>query len=227
MEFKKDYSYLYLTKNEYTEPFINEVVKCICFYGTDKFNEEYTEIKEWLEENFIMYQYKNNGIEYGDHELFYWSNSYNGNKNYFTIGLNYKKLSIERANTIVNEITDYLSNKYPQLDERYTLQLTNILNENKWNDYVNNTNFDLKNFPFETFHHVLKTFKLNEEDEKITELENQLIEEYSGKKIEVNGEQGKIKLLPDGINYGFFKTRVRKYYTPFNFKSIKYLKLVK
>ena len=58
MEFKKDYSYLYLTKNEYTEPFINEVVKCICFYGTDKFNEEYTEIKEWLEENFIMYQYK-------------------------------------------------------------------------------------------------------------------------------------------------------------------------
>ena len=45
MEFKKDYSYLYLTKNEYNEPFINEVVKCICFYGTDKFNEEYTEIK--------------------------------------------------------------------------------------------------------------------------------------------------------------------------------------
>ena len=63
MEFKKDYSYLYLTKNEYTEPFINEVVKSIRFYGTDKFEEEYTEIKEWLEENFIMYQYKNNGIE--------------------------------------------------------------------------------------------------------------------------------------------------------------------
>ena len=102
MEFKKDYSYLYLTKNEYTEPFINEVVKSICFYGTDKFNEEYTEIKEWLEENFIMYQYKDNGIEYGDHELFYWSNSYNGNKNYFTLDLNHGKLSIERANAIVN-----------------------------------------------------------------------------------------------------------------------------
>ena len=72
MEFKKDYSYLYLTKNEYTEPFINEVVKSIRFYGTDKFEEEYTGIKEWLEENFIMYQYKDNGIEYGDHELFYW-----------------------------------------------------------------------------------------------------------------------------------------------------------
>ena len=79
MEFKKDYSYLYLTKNEYTEPFINEVVKSIRFYGTDKFEEEYSEIKEWLEENFIMYQYKNNGIEYGEHELFYWSDSYHGN----------------------------------------------------------------------------------------------------------------------------------------------------
>ena len=122
MEFKKIYSYLYLTKNEYTEPFINEIVGTICFYGTDKFEEEYTEIKEWLEENFIMYQYKDNGVKHGDHELFYWSDSYHGNKNYFTLKLNYKKLSIERVNQIVNEITYYLTKKYPQLDERYTVQ---------------------------------------------------------------------------------------------------------
>ena len=81
--------------------------------------------------------------------------------------------------------------------------------------------------PFDNYWNCDLANKINEVTTQITELEKQLIEEYSGKKIEVNGEQGKIKLLPDGKNYGFFKTRVRKYYTPFNFKSIKYLKLVK
>jgi hypothetical protein len=117
MKIKNDESCLALYDDMKRIGFTDRSVNKLCFQAFVTANREgetaIKQIKDYLESHYKMYQYiKNNGVKYGEHELFYWSND---NDLYFTVNLNDEKFSVQYNNRIVNEILKYIQKNYTEI----------------------------------------------------------------------------------------------------------------
>lgn len=209
----------------------DEAIHKICFQG--KFNIANSEtiikrIKDHLEETYKMYQYKkDNGVKFGEEELFYWSND---NKLYFDVNLN-NKFTIEYNNRIVEEIEAYLKTNFSD-DELYIrYQYSDIINWNKVNNYITNFQLDCNSIPFDMlsslsyYCHVAGNRITRENHEKLLDIEIKIQEYYKNKKVVFNNIKGTVKEFKEGY-YGVFKPRATRTYYPFRLSKINTLQLV-
>lgn len=235
LEIKHDKSYLTGREGLKGMGFTDVTVFKICFQGmySDDSSIVIQEIRDYLELKYKMYQYKkDNGIKYGEEELFYWHNGdtrYNDFKRYFDVTLKDNN-SIEHNERISKEIEQYVKDNYPNANLYVRFQYTDRIDWDKVNDYIENFELDLENIPFEELHAVTSYMfccgsHYNEKSmEKLTDIENQLMKFYEGKKVIYNGIKGTLKHLGNN-NYGVFKPRATRTYYPIELKTIKELKI--
>jgi len=243
MEINHDESYLYLNSDMERVGFTNKTIQKICFQGYAKdFEKSKTAIqtiKDRLENHYKMYQYKkDNGVKYGEHELFYWSN---GENLYFDVSLN-EKYSVEYNQKIVDEILDYVNQEHSDVQGEVSLQYELRTDWNKVNKYVQRTEFDINNLPYGTLNAISNAAYCQgdtltiESRNKLYNIEQQLMNAFKDKKVVykqvLNGMFGKTETTIKGtlkqINenvYGVFKPRATKTYYKINMRYIKNLRL--
>lgn len=224
MKITNDFSYL-SKKEKYDRSYINLGVFHLrfLFKADNNVNSNATRILDWMEENFKMYQYKkNNGVKYGEHELFFWCNC--GDFSYFTIGFIYK--SLEKCEKYVNKILMYLIEECEDIEGDVVIQYTDCVNYEKLSKYIVEE-FDFNNINYK----ALSLIKYYEDEKKLTSeaieklhsINNQFISKILKKQVIINGIKGSFKEVPGG--YGFFECRKRKYYRDINITDIYSFKL--
>ena len=226
---REDKYYLNLWKDIKDIGFTIEKISRFDFHKMD--NKKALEFLDWLEDNYIMYQYKNETRDqYKNHELFFWSN---GSTDYFRISLN-NKISFERWGIITEQILNYIKNNCSDIDGEIALHYQNCIDYDKVNNYILKTNFDINNLPFNELRVITKNCGdkgrtvcgslLSEESKnKLYELEQELLKSLVNKKVIYNGMKGTIKPISD--YYGFFKQRATRTYYNVMFERIAELKL--
>ncbi len=243
MEIKHNESYCYLYEDMKSEGFTDRAVNKLGFqgYATDLENSKQAiqKIKDYLEEHYKMYQYKkDNGVTFKECELFYWSND---SDLYFTVNLS-DYYTNEHNNEIVSEILNYIENNYSNIQGYVNIQYEERTDWNKVNDYILNTQFDVKNLPFKT----LRAIEYNtyckgdtismEARDKLIEIKNSFLSSVENHKIEctfiMTGIFGQSKQVIKGTvkkvnnNYGIFKPRATKTYYPFDMTMIEDVKVI-
>jgi hypothetical protein len=233
MEIKHNESYLYLYKDMKELGFTVRTIMKLHFqgYATDSRSKQaIQDMKDFLEANYKMYQYKkDNGVKFGEHELFYWSNN-NSDPLYFTIDFNEKR-SFAENDMLAKKIIEYVETTYSHIEGYLSIQYKDATDWAKVNDYVENTEFDIRNLPFK----VLSLFYANicyvgnqlspKSIEILHSLEKQLFESLIDKKVVFNEIKGTLKEIQKGV-YGVFKPRSSKTYYSINLGKIKTLQAV-
>ena len=244
MKIKNDESCLALYGDMKRIGFTDRAVNKLCFQAFVAANRAgetaIKQIKDYLESHYKMYQYiKNNGVKYGEHELFYWSND---NDLYFTVNLNDEKFSVEYNNRIVNEILEYIQENYADIQGYVSMQLEERTDWNKVNDYIHNTNFDINNLPYDTLQTISSKAYCTghtldiESRNKLTAIEIELMNMFVDHKViyeqvsdgifgkSDNIIKGTLKKINENT-FGVFKPHARKQYYTIGLKSIAKLQL--
>ena len=232
LEIKHDMSYLYLTNNKLKQMgFTNTTVYKICFQGmySDDTKIIIQELKDYLELKYKMYQYKkDNGIKFGEEELFYWSNY--DSQRYFDVTLKDNN-NIKHNEKISKEIEEYVKEKYKNTNLYVRFQYHNRIDWSKINDYIEYFELDFNNIPFEELAAIssrmfyVGSYYTEESMIKLANIEKQIMKYFQNKKIIYNNIKGTLRELPCG-GYGVFKPRATKTYYPIKLKSIEKLELV-
>lgn len=225
LKIKHDKSYLYLYE-DFNCMFGFEEVKKICFEGSFKEEKYIKEILDYLENNYKMYQYKkDNGVKFGEEDLFYWSN---GESLYFDITLKGDK------KTLVNEILEFMNRNYLNSDIYIRLQYTRDIDWDLVHEYLkndmNNLNHDEMGVLYDIYHnHFDYRQNFTEEEVKIiNDFTNDFIKQFNNEKILLsNGIKGTVKYIENLNKYGLFKPRVRNKFIPLSLTNLKELKVIK
>ena len=218
-----------LQKNGYT----NEAIYKISFESKNTVLIQ--TLKDYLEANYKMYQYKkNNGIKHGEEELFYWCNYQNDmHKRYFDVTLNDNN-SIEHNQNIVKEIEDYLTNNYFNESLYVSYQYKDVIDWNKVNAFVeeyqlvlNDISFDFRLLSKIWYYGRSVSGKLNKNNiDKLASIESQIQQYFKDKKIIFNGIKGTVKEFTKG-RFGVFKQpNARKTYYSFILENIQEIVIV-
>lgn len=244
MKITYDESYLYLYDDMKRLSFTDRAVNKLCFQANTTSNRvgetAIKQIKDYLENHYKMYQYiKDNGVKYGEHELFYWDN---GNDLYFTVNLNDERFSVEYNNRIVDEIIDYITKNYSNIKGYVSIQLEERTNWDKVNDYVHTTDFDINNLPYSTLQMITSKAYCKgntldiESRNKLSAIESELMNAFVDHRVFYeqvsDGIFGKSKNVIKGtlrkINnstFGVFKPHAKKQYYRIGLTMIADLKL--
>lgn len=233
MKIKHDRSYLCLyddIKSVFTFECVGKI--CVEGYNNNKENHEkyIKDILDYLESNYKMYQYKkDNGIKYGEEDLFYWGN---GESLYFDVTLkdDNKKIVNER---LVNEILRFLNDNYSNSNLYIRLQYTLKINWNFVHEYIAKNN-DVNDYnigvlyDFYHNHYDYRNYFTSDEVEKINNLTNAFIGQYNNKKVLLkNGTKGTIKYISSLNKYGLFKPRVKNKFVPISSVDLQELEIIK
>jgi hypothetical protein len=223
LEIKHDMHYL--TKSPLVElGYTNTTVFKICFEGKNVRN-----IADYLEKKYKMYQYvKNNGIRYGEHMLFFWSN---GSQSYFDVTLN-EKNTIEYNEKIANEIEEYIKDNYQDTRLYVSYKYHDRIDWDKVNKFINEYELDFNNIPFNLLSDIASYRhtggnRLNENSMiKLSQIENEIQKYYNNKKIIFNNNiKGTVKEFKEG-HFGVFKPRATRKYYRFTLDGIHNLEIV-
>ena len=225
LSIKHDKSYL---RNDILKElgYRNETINKICFQGNFKIpgsEQIIQQIKDYLENTYKMYQYKkDNGVKYGEHELFYWC--IHNDKIYFDVTLN-DKFTIEYNNKIVAEIEEYINNNYAEATLYVRYQYSDIINWDKVNDYLNVYELDFNNIPFNLlsslayYSFCAGNGITGKNKEKLYNIELEIQKYFKGKKVIFNNIKGTVKEFKEGY-FGVFKPRATRTYYPFQLSTI-------
>lgn len=230
MKIKHDKGYLNLWKDMKDAGFTNERISRLDFDGMEE--EKAKELLDWLEENFIVYQYKNRTREqYKKHELFFWSN---GSLDYFRISFNDEN-GYANWDKWLDKILNHITENHPDTKGLLSLHYQNCINWDKVNNYIQNTNFDINNLPLDKLRIITKnggskgrtvvgSLLSDESKEILYQLEKELLKSLVDKKVFYNGVKGTIRKIDDNM-YGFFKLRARKNYYWIRLENIRSLEI--
>jgi hypothetical protein len=220
MKIIHDRYYLNLWAEQREAGFTQEIANKIVFDADMKDNrsiEAFQTIKDWLEDNFIMYQYKkDNGVKYGEHELFYWV-SWQTPERYWTIDFN-ENLSFDRQIELLNQIVKYLEDNFSNVSSTVRLQYKNCMDWNLVNNYVSNLVVDYSSLPYEKlkaiFHFQFNDWKNLSKDnaDKLLNIQQELLQSLENKKVVYNGIKGTLKKIDNYGTYGVFKPRATRQY---------------
>jgi hypothetical protein len=174
-----------------------------------------------------MYQYKkDNGIKYGQEELFYWSD---GSERYFDVTLKDDNSSLHNEQ-IAKDIEQYVKDNYSDKNLHVRYQYTDRINWSSVNDYIKNFELDLNNIPFDELKAVsayIYSYGKNYAEgnkEKLWDIEEKIFNHFNNKKVVYNGITGTLKQLKNE-SYGVFKPRATKTYYPISLSKIKEFKI--
>lgn len=229
-----DKSYLHSKQEFLSKGFQYDAISKLCFQGIKKYikqsNIALLDILDWLESNYRMYQYKkDNGVKYGEHELFYWSN---GDSSYFSIDINHDV--VKSVDDVVEDILAYAESKLKDIDGYIRLQYGTITDWDRINVYIMETEFDESNLPL----NVLSYFSARSQyvgntltipaREKLHQIENQVFNPLLNKKIVWETATGKtikgtLRQGGDG-SFRLFKLRATKTYYPVGLKNANEIK---
>ncbi len=229
MEIIHDKYYLNLWAEQREAGFTQEIANKIVFDADirdARSIETFQTIKDYLEENYIMYQYKkDNRVKYGEHELFYWA-SWENPERYWTIDFN-ENLSFDKRIELLNQIIKYLENNFTSVGGSVRLQYKNCMDWNLANDFISNLDIDINNIPYAKIK-ALYCFQFTgdwrnlttENVNKLMSLEQELLKSLEGKKVILNGIKGTLKKIDDCGTYGVFKPRATRQYYKIGLKYI-------
>lgn len=233
MEIKDNKSYLNLWIEQKEAGFTREIVSKIVFQADLRDNkciEVFQNIKDWLESNYKMYQYKDNGIKYGDHELFYWA-SWETPESHFTIDLN-EKLSFDYRIKLIEQIVKYLKDNYSEINGFIKLQYQNCMDWNLVNKYISILEIDYNNIPYDKLRSISYfqftgdwKYLTGENIYKLNNIQQELFKTLENKKVIYNGITGTLKKIDDYGTYGVFKPRATRTYFSIDLGKIKELKI--
>lgn len=231
MQIKHDLSYLPESKVLLEAGFAHDVVKKICFQGHFKLNEGkfIKQIADHLEENYKMYQYvKDNGVKFKEEDLFFWTNDTREELLYFDV--NVRADTLEKHNEIVQEIVKYIEDNYSNTEMYVRLQYSRRENWDAINEFLKQ-DFDLNNLPIEKLQPLYREIQYSngftkESVMKLRELSNSFLDQFTDKKVLLNGGELKGTIRKLGDHFGLFKPRARKTYYHINLGVIKSLTLI-
>jgi hypothetical protein len=216
-----------LQKNGYT----NETIQKISFESKNTVLIQI--LKDYLETNYKMYQYKkDNGVKYGKEDLFYWCNYKDDmHKRYFDVTLNDNN-PIEYNQNIVRKIEDYLMINYSNENLHVRYQYYDRINWDKINIIVkeyrlvlSDTSFNFKLLAVIWYHGRAVGGKLNKDNiDKLINIERQIQQYFKDKKIIFNGIKGTVKEISEG-RFGVFKSHARRTYYSFELEKIEEIKI--
>ena len=131
-----------------------DAISTLWFQGDNNNKERsriaFIDILDWMESKYKMFQYKKgNGVKYGEHGLFYWSN---GDGLYFSIQINHDIL--KNADDVVKDILDYSESKLMGIDGYIRLQYATIIDWNRISAYIMETEFDIDNLPLNELSYI-------------------------------------------------------------------------
>ena len=233
MEIKHDKSYLNLWADQSNAGFTRELANKIVFQADVRDNRcivAFQTIKDWLEDNYKMYQYKKgNGVKYGEHELFYWA-SWDTPERYFTIDFN-EVLSFDKRIELLEQIESYIVNNLSNIGGFIRLQYKNCMDWDLVNEYVLQLEIDCNNIPYDKLRAIFDfqftgdwKYLTKENALKLYNIQQELLKNLEGKKVIYNGIKGTVKKVNNG-GYGVFKPRATRTYYPIELKTIKELML--
>jgi len=233
MEIKHDKSYLNLWDGQRKAGFTQEIANKIVFDADIRDNrciESFQIIKDWLEDNFKMYQYKkDNGVKHGEHELFYWA-SWENPERYWTIDFN-EKLSFNKRIELIKQIEKYLMDNYSEISGFIRLQYQNCMDWNLVNEYVSTLEIDYNNIPYEKLRAIFY-FQFNDwrnlikdNAEKLLNIQQELLKTLEDKKVIFNGIKGTLKKIDNYGTYGVFKPRATRQYYKIGLNNIETLEV--
>lgn len=208
MKIKHNRSYLYLYEH-LKSIFSFEQVDKICFEGksNDKDRDDIKNILEYLNNNYKMYQYKNNSIRFGEEDLFYWSN---GTGLYFDITLK------NDNNRISNEILKFLNDNYSDSNIYVSFQYNLSINWDLVHSYLRNDNNYMNYYDIGILYNIYhnqydyRKYFTNIEVEKINSATNTFMSQFNNKKVLLkNGIKGTIRYIDTMDRYGLFKPKSR------------------
>lgn len=233
MEIKHDKSYLNLWEDQKNAGFTVEVVDKIKFDADIRDNrciEAFQEIKDYLENNYKMYQYKKgNGLKHGEHELFYWA-SWQTPERYWTIDLN-ENLSFKKRTELLEQIIKYLEDNFSDINGNVCLQYKNCMDWDLVNKYISQLEVDYNNLPYNKLRAIFY-FQFNdwkyltkENANKLIDIEQHLFISLEGKKVIFNDIKGTLKKVDNYGTYGVFKPRAKRSYYKIGFSNINSLEV--
>ncbi|MDR1132103.1 MAG: hypothetical protein LBL15_06775, partial [Oscillospiraceae bacterium] len=227
LEIKEDKSFLSTDASLKSLGLEYETVGKLCFQVYRGFERSLFVIKEWLEENFRMYQYKKgNGVKYGEHELFYWHRD--GDDRYFTVNITHKNASARR---ITEEVIAYLAAAHSGAEGCVVLQYEDVLDWAAVNRFVTGMDVSDKNgLPLSAIariagksHNTGDTLTPGSRD-KLSKLEAELLGALRDKRVSLSTWRdkrvnGTLRQL-DGGGFALFESRARKTYIPVSLRHI-------
>lgn len=225
LKVKHDKSYLYLY-DDLNSIFSFEEVKKVCFEGKHTEEKYIKEILDYLENNYKMYQYKkDNGVKFGEEDLFYWSN---GCPSYFDVTLQGDN------KRLLNEILEFMNSNYSNSDIHVRLQYTRSINWDLVHEYLKNDLNDLNHneigilYDLYNNHSKYRDNFTEVEIKRLNDITNNFIEQYDHKKILLsNGIKGTVKYICYLNKYGLFKPRVKNKFIPLSFTNLQGLEVIK
>lgn len=225
MKIKHNKMYLSLWEDWKKAGFTNETITKICIEGEC---ETVKQIADYLENNYKMYQYvKNNGIKYGEEDLFFWTNC-GETLTYFDITV--KANTLVQHNEIVNSIIQYLEANYSNTQLYVDLQYHNLKDWNLINEYLSK-DFDIDNLDVDKlrplYGYLYSGHQLTKENEsKLIQLSEDYLKQFENKKVILNDNiRGTIKRITED-SFGLFKPRATRTYYPIDLSKIKSLVLI-
>ena len=229
MNIEHDKYYLNLWIQQKEAGFSQEIVSKIRFDADvkdDRCVKAFQEIKDWLEANYKMYQYKkDNGVKYGEHELFYWAN-WETPERYWTIDFN-EILSFEKRIELMQQIVKHIESNYSDISGYIYLQYKNCMDWDLANEYILNLDVDYSNVPFDQLRAIFY-FQftggwkyLNKENaNKLIDIQQELFKGLEDKKVVFNGIKGTLKKIDNNGGYGVFKPRATRTYQKIGLNNI-------
>jgi hypothetical protein len=236
MEIKHDESYLYLWNDMRETGLSYTTVGKICFQASNKI---VTEIIEYLESKYRVYQYKkNNGVKHGTEDLFYWTND--RLSGYFDVTLKDDD-TMEHSKTLAREVLEYAEQNYSETNLYIRVQYTEKYDWMAVNNYIEtltNDNIDLNVVRplFSEIYHAGNKISDNNK-EMLIKINKDYFDKMANKKVNAtlttsgifgNSENiiiGKIKQIRNG-EYGLFKLHATKTYYPVDLGSLKSLSII-
>lgn len=211
---KINYNENFLKLNEIKFGFSTKEIQKISFQGSgfeEKSANYIRDIKDYLENNFKVYQYKDNGVKYGEHDLLYWSNE--KDELYFYVCLNFEN-DTEENKKITSKILKYINKKYNKIDLWVDVQYSNRQNWDIMNEYILSNEFDINNF-FNEKIKVITSYAYKQGNglskeayNKLITLKENLMPQLENKKVFYHGIRGTVKKVSEKL-YGFYKLRTR------------------
>ena len=198
------------------------------FQARPGFERSIFEIKEWLEANFKMYQYKkDNGVKYGEHELFYWHRD--GDDRYFTVDIKYKDIRADR--NAASEILCYIATAHKNVDGYVVLQFKTIPSWADINRFIMDMDIsDTEKLPLNAIavianesYYTGDTLTLDSRA-KLSKLETDLLGAMRDKKVRFSDSVGRpimgtLRQLSNG-GFALFKPRATKTFYPMSLRNI-------
>ncbi len=219
MNITESRQYLYLYRDLTNCGFTDAVVVKLLFSNQN--TDQCLDLLNHLENCFKLYQYKkDNGIKYGQHELFFWCN---GNYNYFTIDLNAD--SLENHMKLFDRVINLLTTKYNSYNFDVVLQYGQRTNFQRIHEFMQQ-DFDINNLPLNKLSSIVKDVQrhvsdyVSEDILKASNLLSSYINQFVDKKVIVN-DVLKGNLVRQNDEFRLFKPRATRTYYPITCDMIK------